>query len=157
MIARGILRGGLAGALLAAAFSLLGVIPICGFVALPLRAAAWAFGGFVGGRISVRGGARHGGGMAAGAGAGILAGLADGLVNIALAPLRFQLAGETMTSLCLLPQGVRDIFAGLGIDVAMLDTLGGSIFFAVLLCGGIWLLAGGIGAVAGAMAQALSE
>lgn len=156
MIARSGLRGGLAGAVLATAFSILGVIPICGFVALPLRFVAWTTGGFLGGRMAARGGAR-GGAVAAGTLAGVIAGVLDGLVNIALAPVRFQLAGETMLSLRLLPQGVLNLFADLGLDLATLDTVGGSIFFAALLCGVIWLVAAMLGALGGGVAQALAE
>jgi len=156
MIARGILRGGLAGAIVAAAFSILGVIPICGFVALPLRFGAWTFGGYVGGRIAVKGGASTGG-VAAGAGAGVIAGLLDGIVNIGLAPVRYALAGGAISSLHLLPQGILQIFAGWGIDLLAMDTVGGSIFFATLLCGITWVISGALGTLGGGIAQALND
>ncbi len=154
MTTRGILRGGLLGAALAVAFSLLGVIPVCGFAALPLRILAFAAGGYFGARIALRAG---GSGVAAGLGAGILAGIVDGLANIALAPVRFKLAGDTLTSLHLLPAGVVGAFKDVGLDLMSMDTLGGSIFFSVLLCGGLWLLGGVLGALGGALAQALAE
>ena len=153
---RGLLRGGLVGAILAVAFSLLGVIPVCGFAALPLRLAAYAFGGYLAGRMVIRAGFRNRA-VAVGLGAGILAGIVDGLANIALAPLRFKLAGDMLTSLYLLPAGIVDAFAGAGIDLMRLDTLGGSLFFSLLLCGVIWLIAGMLGALGGGMALALAE
>lgn len=156
MIARGTLRGGLVGAALAVAFSILGVIPICGFVALPLRFIAWTVGGYMGGRMAVRGGMRSGG-VAAGAGAGVIAGIIDGLANIALSPVRFQLAGENITSLRLLPEGVFMLFSDLGIDLLTMDTLGGSIFFGALLCGVTWLISGALGTLGGGIAQALAD
>jgi len=156
MIARGILRGGLAGGIFGAAFSALSVIPICGFVALPMRLLAWAIGGYLGGRIAVEGGARNGG-VAAGLGAGIIAGLIDGVAYAALAPVRFSLAGDTITSLHLLPNGVIIAFNGLGINLMTLDTMGGSIFFSILLCGATWLMSGLLGALGGGIAQALAE
>ncbi|NOX62013.1 MAG: hypothetical protein GXP42_08715 [Chloroflexi bacterium] len=156
MIARGILRGGGVGALLAAAFSVLGVIPVCGYAALPLRAFAWTLGGYVGGRLAVQGGARSGG-VAAGLGAGIIAGVVDGVVNVALAPVRFKLAGDMLTSLYLLPKPILDIFANMGVDLLALNTVGGSIFFSVLLCGVIWMFSGVLGALGGGVAQALAD
>jgi len=36
-------------------------------------------------------------------------------------------------------------------------TIGGSIFFAVLLCGVVWMLAGLLGALGGGIAQALAD
>jgi len=39
----------------------------------------------------------------------------------------------------------------------MLDTMGGSVFFSLLLCGGTWLMAGLLGALSGGIAQALAE
>lgn len=156
MIARGILRGGLIGGILGAAFSALSVIPICGFAALPLRLFAWTVGGYFGGRIAVQGGARNGG-VAAGLGAGVIAGLVDGIAYALLAPVRFKLAGDTITSLHLLPSGVFSAFNSLGVNLMTLDTIGGSIFFSVLLCGGTWLFAGFLGALGGGIAQALSE
>jgi len=156
MIARGMLRGGLTGGIVAVAFSILGVIPVCGFVALPLRFVAWTFGGYVGGRIAVGGGARTGG-VAAGAGAGIIAGIIDGLANIGLAPVRYALAGSTISSIHLLPQGVLQFFADIGINLLSMDTLGGSIFFATLLCGITWMISGALGTLGGGIAQALAE
>jgi len=156
MIARGMLRGGLAGGILGAAFSALSVIPICGFAALPLRLLAWTIGGYFGGRIAVGGGARNGG-VAAGLGAGIIAGLIDGIAYAALAPVRFKLAGDTITSLHLLPNGIINAFSGLGINLMTLDTVGGSLFFSVLLCGGTWIFSGFLGALGGGIAQALAE
>ncbi|RME84903.1 MAG: hypothetical protein D6775_04285 [Caldilineae bacterium] len=156
MTARGMLRGGLSGALLTSAFSILGIIPICGFVALPLRLLAWTFGGYVGGRIATQG-VRKGNGVVAGLGAGIITGLADGMVNVLLAPVRFKLAGDTITSLHLLPAGVINLFRDMGIDLFALDTIGGSVFFAVLLCGVVWILAAMLGALGGGIAHALSE
>ena len=156
MIARGILRGGLAGGILGAAFSALSVIPICGFVALPLRLLAWTIGGYIGGRIAVEGGARNGG-VAVGLGAGIIAGFIDGIAYAALAPVRFKLAGDTITSLHLLPDGVVTAFNGLGINLMTLDTVGGSLFFSVLLCGGTWIFSGILGALGGGIAQALAD
>ena len=156
MIARGVLRGGLIAALLAAAFSVLGVIPVCGYAALPLRAFAWTLGGYVGGRIAVQSGARNGG-VAAGLGAGILAGVADGVVNVALAPVRFKLAGDMLTSLVLLPKPIVQFFAEMGIDIMALNTVGGAVFFSVLLCGVIWMFAGALGALGGGVAQALAD
>ena len=155
MIARGILRGGLVGAILGAAFSVLGVIPICGFAALPLRMAAWAFGGYVGGRIAVSGDRNSG--VAAGAAAGVLAGIIDGIVYAALSPIRFKLAGDTMTSLYLLPQGMVDTFNEMGINLLAMDTVGGSIFVSSMLCTVTWLIAGVLGAIGGGIAQALAE
>lgn len=156
MITRGILRGGLIGAALAAAFSLLGVIPVCGFAALPLRFLAWAVGGYVAGRVAMASGGRNSG-VAAGLGAGLLIGIIDGVVNIALAPVRFKLAGDAIASLHALPEGVVKLFGGLGIDLLAMDTLGGSLFFAALMCGVLWLIAGVLGALAGGIAQALAE
>ncbi len=52
-MSRGIFRGGLAGGLLAVAFSVLGIIPICGFFAFPLRILAWAVAGYLAGRIAI--------------------------------------------------------------------------------------------------------
>lgn len=156
MIARGMLRGGLTGGIVAVAFSILGVIPICGFVALPLRFVAWTLGGYVGGRIAVAGGERNGG-VAAGAGAGIIAGVIDGLANIGLAPVHYALAGSTISSIHLLPHGVLQFFASLGIDLLAMDTVGGSIFFASLLCGMTWIVSGALGTLGGGIAQALSE
>ena len=156
MIARGILRGGLAGGILGAAFSALSVIPICGFAALPLRLVAWTIGGYFGGRIAVAGGARNGG-VAAGLGAGIIAGIIDGIAYAALAPVRYKLAGSMITSLHLLPDGVFSAFNSVGINLMTLDTIGGSIFFSVLLCGGTWIFAGFLGALGGGIAQALTE
>lgn len=155
-MSRSLLRGGLAGALLAVAFSVLGVTPVCGFAALPLRLFAYAFGGYLAGRMVIQAG--YGVRAAvAGLGAGILAGIIDGLANIALAPVRFNLAGDTMTSLHLLPKGVIDAFASAGMDLMRLDTLGGSMFFSVLLCGVIWLIAGMVGALGGGMASAVAD
>lgn len=154
MTTRGILRGGLLGAALAVAFSMLGVIPVCGFAALPFRILAFAAGGYFGARSALRGG---GNGVIAGLGAGILAGIVDGLANIALAPVRFKLADDTLTSLHLLPVGVVGAFKDVGIDLMSMDTLGGSIFFSIILCGGLWLLGGALGALGGALAQALTE
>jgi len=156
MIARGMLRGGLAGGILGAAFSALSVIPICGFAALPLRLVAWTTGGYFGGRTAVAGGARNGG-VAAGLGAGIIAGLIDGIAYALLAPVRFKLAGDTITSLHLLPDGIVSAFNGLGIPLMALDTMWGSLFFSVLLCGGTWIFSGFLGALGGGIAQALSE
>lgn len=155
-MSRSLLRGGLVGALLAVAFSVLGVIPVCGFAALPLRLFAYAFGGFLAGRMAVQSGYRNRS-AAAGLGAGVLAGIVDGLANIALAPVRFNLAGDTMTSLHLLPAGVVEAFANAGMDLMRLDTVGGSLFFSVLLCGVIWLIAGVMGALGGGMAAAVAE
>ncbi|MCO6451528.1 MAG: hypothetical protein J5I90_12135 [Caldilineales bacterium] len=156
MIARGILRGGLLGGVLSVAFSVLGVIPVCGYVALPLRAMAWALGGYVGGRIAVQGGARNGG-VVAGLGAGIIAGILDGIASVPLAAVRYSLAGDTLTSLYLLPKGVAEIFAGIGVDIYTLDTMGAAVFFSVLMCGVTWIFAGILGAIAGGIAQALAE
>ena len=156
MIARGMLRGGLVGAVLSIAFSVLGVIPICGFAALPLRMAAWTLGGYLGGRTAVRGGARQGG-IVAGAGAGVIAGLLDGLANIALAPIRFNLAGDMVSSLFLLPEGVVKVFNDVGINLMTMNTLGGSLFLASMMCGVLWLVAGALGTLGGAFAQALSD
>lgn len=156
MIARGILRGGLAGGLLAAAFSVLGLIPICGFFAFPLRIAAWAFGGYLAGRIAIGSGARTGG-VAAGIGAGVIAGIIDGVVNIALSPLAFKVMGNQVTGLLLLPDPVVKYFLSLGIDVMQLNTVGGSIFFSVMFCSVAWLLAGIIGMLGGGVAQALTD
>ncbi len=156
MIARGILRGGLIGGILGAAFSVLSIIPICGFVALPMRLLAWAIGGYFGGRFAVDGGARNGG-VAAGLGAGIIAGLIDGFVYAALAPVRFSLAGDEITSLYLLPKGIITAFNGLGIPIMALNTMWGSLFFSLLLCGATWLMAGILGALGGGIAQALAE
>ncbi len=155
-MARGILRGGLAGGLLAIAFSVLGIIPICGFFAFPLRILAWAFGGYLAGRIAVSSGARSGG-VAAGMLAGVIAGIMDGVANIALAPLAFKLAGNQIEGLLLLPQPIVDYFLNLGVDIMQLNTVGGSIFFATLFCGGAWLLGGIIGMLGGGVAQALAE
>lgn len=154
MIARGIFRGGLAGGLLAAAFSVLGIIPICGFFAFPLRVAAWTFAGYLAGRIAIRSGARSGG-VAAGMGAGVIAGLVDGVVNIALAPLAFKLAGEQIAGLVLLPQPIIDYFLSLGVDIMQMNTVGGSIFFSVLFCGGAWIFGGIMGMLGGGIAQSL--
>ncbi len=156
MIARGALRGGLLGALLSIGFSILGVIPVCGYVALPLRFAAWTVGGYWGGRMALRGGSRNAG-VAAGLGAGLLAGLIDGVANIALAPVRYKLAGDMMTSLHLLPAGIVDAFKSAGLDLMSMDTVGGTIFFAVLLCGVTWAVAAFMGALGGAIAQALAD
>lgn len=156
MIARGMLRGGLVGGILAAAFSVLTIIPICGFLALPLRMVAWTIGGYTGGRIAIAGGSRNGG-VAAGVGAGVIAGLIDGVVYAVLAPLRYKLAGDMITSLHLLPEGLLNAFSDMGINLMTLDTLGGSVFFAVLLCGFTWFGAGILGALGGGIAQALSE
>ncbi len=156
MIGRGMLRGGLAGAIVAIAFSILSVIPVCGFAALPLRLLAWVLAGYIGGRIAIQSGALNGG-VAAGAGAGVIAGLLDGLANIALAPLRFSIAGGTITSLHLLPQGVLDVFAGWGIDLLAMNTVGGSIFFASLLCSMTWFISGIVGSLGGGIAQALRD
>ncbi|MCP4166908.1 MAG: hypothetical protein GY759_13605 [Chloroflexi bacterium] len=156
MIARGILRGGLLGAFLAVAFNVLSVIPICGFAALPLRMLAWALGGYAGGRIAVRAGAGNGG-VAAGLGAGILAGVIDGIAYVALAPIRFKLAGDMITSLHLLPEGVITAFNDMGINLMSVDTMGGSLFFSILICGGTWLAAGVLGALGGGIAQALAD
>ncbi len=155
-MSRGLLRGGMVGAMLAVAFSVLGVIPVCGFAALPLRFIAYAFGGYLAGRMVIQAGYRSRA-AAAGLGAGVLAGIVDGLANIALAPVRFNLAGDTMTSLYLLPAGVIEAFANAGMDLMRLNTLGGSLFFSVLLCGVIWLIAGVLGALGGGMALALSD
>jgi hypothetical protein len=146
----------MAGALLAVAFSVLGVIPICGFAALPQRLFAYAFGGFLAGRMAIQSGYRNRAAVA-GLGAGILAGIVDGLANIALAPVRFNLAGDTMTSLHLLPQGIIEVFANAGMDLMRLDTAGGSLFFSVLLCGVIWLAGGMMGALGGGLASAVAE
>lgn len=156
MIAKGVLRGGLAGAALAVAFSILGIIPVCGFAALPLRFAAWAFGGYLAGRIAMRGGAANAG-VAAGLAAGLLAGVIDGVVNILLAPIRFKLAGDMMASLTLLPQGLLDSFKAVGLDLMAMNTVGGSVFFAVLICGVTWFAAAFLGALGGAIAQALAD
>ena len=156
MIARGIFRGGLAGGLLAAAFSVLGVIPICGFFAFPLRIAAWAFGGYLAGRIAVRGGARTGG-VAAGLGAGVIAGVIDGLANIALSPIAFNLAGDQISGLLLLPEPIVEYFLSLGVDIMQLNTVGGSIFFSVMFCSVGWMIAGLIGMLGGGVAQALED
>jgi len=155
-MARGILWGGLAGGLLAIAFSFLGVIPIFGFFAFPLRILAWAFGGYVAGRIAIRRGARSGG-VAAGMGAGVIAGLMDGVANIALAPLAFKLAGDQIEGLILLPRPIIDFFLSMGVDILQMNTVGGSIFFASLFCGGAWLLGGIVGMLGGGVAQALAE
>jgi len=154
MIARGIFRGGLAGGLLAAAFSVLGVIPICGFFAFPLRIAAWTFAGYMAARIALGSGARSAG-VAAGMGAGVIAGLIDGVVNIALAPLAFKLAGEQITSLALLPQPIVTYFLDLGVDIMQMNTVGGSIFFSVLFCGAAWIFGGLMGMLGGGIAQSL--
>jgi len=156
MIAKGILRGGLAGGLLAAAFSVLGVIPICGFFAFPLRIVAWAFGGYIAGRIAINGGARSGG-VVAGLGAGVIAGIIDGVANILLSPLAFKLAGNQIEGLALTPEPIIKYFSSLGVDIMQLNTVGGSIFFAVLFCSVGWLLAGVIGMLGGGVAQALAE
>lgn len=155
-MSRSLLRGGLVGALLAVAFSVLGVIPVCGFAALPLRLLAYALGGFLAGRMAIQLGFRNRAAVA-GLGAGILAGIVDGLANIALSPVRFNLAGDTMTSLHLLPQGVIEAFANTGMDLMRLDTVGGSLFFSVLLCGVIWLVGGMMGALGGGLASAVAE
>ncbi len=155
-ILRPALRGGLIGAALAVAFSVLGVIPVCGFAALPLRLMAWTLAGFVAARMSLPL-SRPGPGLAAGLVAGIIAGLIDGVANIALAPVRFKLAGDTLAGLLLLPQGVIRSFAEMGIDLMALNTVGGSVFFAVLLCGVVWLAAGMMAALGAGFAIALSE
>lgn len=155
-ILRPALRGALIGSALAAAFSLLGVIPVCGFAALPLRLVAWTLAGFLAARMSLPL-PRPGPGIVAGLVAGIITGLADGVVNVALAPVRFKLAGDTMTSLLLLPQGLVRSLAEAGIDLMALNTLGGSVFFAVLLCGVVWLAAGVMAALGAGFAIALSE
>ncbi|HHB90998.1 MAG TPA: hypothetical protein ENK60_06780 [Anaerolineae bacterium] len=155
-MARGILRGGLAGGLLAVAFSFLGVIPIFGFFAFPLRILAWAFGGYLAGRIAIGQGARSGG-AAAGMAAGVIAGLMDGLANIALAPVAFKLAGEQIAGLVLMPQPIIDFFLSMGIDLMQMNTVGGSIFFATLFCGGAWLFGGVVGMLGGGIAQALAD
>ena len=155
-MARGIFRGGIAGGLLATAFSVLGVIPVCGFFAMPLRVLAWAFAGYLAGRIAIQHGARTGG-VAAGMAAGVIAGLIDGVVNIALAPLAFKLAGEQIEGLLLLPQPILDYFLSMGVDLLQLNTVGGSIFFAVLFCGGAWLFGGIVGMLGGGVAQALAD
>ncbi len=156
MIAKGIFRGGLAGGLLAAAFSALGVIPICGFFAFPLRIAAWAFGGYLAGRIAINSGARSGG-VAAGMGAGVIAGVIDGVANILLSPLAFKLAGNQIEGLLLLPEPIIKYFASLGVDIMQLNTVGGSVFFAVMFCSAGWLIAGLIGMLGGGVAQSLAE
>ena len=156
MIAKGIFRGGLAGGLLAAAFSALGVIPICGFFAFPLRIAAWAFGGYLAGRIAINSGARSGG-VAAGMGAGVIAGVIDGVANILLSPLAFKLAGNQIEGLLLLPEPIVKYFASLGVDIMQLNTVGGSVFFAVMFCSVGWLIAGLIGMLGGGVAQSLAE
>ncbi len=156
MIARGILRGGLAGGLLAAAFSVLGLIPICGFFSFPLRVAAWAFAGYLAGRIALGGGARTGGAVA-GLGAGVIAGLFDGVINIALAPLAFKIMGNQVEGLFLLPEPVLKYFQSLGVDLLQLNTVGGSIFFAVMFCGVAWLMGGVIGMLGGGVAQSLAD
>ncbi len=150
------LYGGLIGAALAVAFSVLGIIPVCGFAALPLRLAAWTLAGFMAARMSLPL-PRPGPGIAAGLIAGIIAGLIDGVANIALAPVRFRLAGDTMTGLLLLPPGVVRSFAEAGIDLMALNTVGGSVFFAVLFCGVVWLAAGMMAALGAGFAIALSE
>ncbi len=155
-MARGILRGGLAGGLLAVAFSFLGVIPIFGFFAFPLRILAWAFGGYLAARLAIGAGARTGG-VAAGMGAGVIAGLMDGVANIALAPLAFKLAGGQIEGLVLLPQPIIDFFLSMGVDILQMNTVGGSIFFAALFCGGAWLFGGIVGMLGGGVAQALAE
>lgn len=156
MILRGIFRGGLTGGLLAVAFSVLGVIPICGFFALPLRLVAWTFAGYVAGNIAVRGGVRSGG-VVAGLGAGVLAGILDGIANIALSPLAFKLAGSQIAALLLLPDSVIQYFLSLGIDLSQMNTVGGSIFFATMTCSVLWLLAGLMGMLGGGVAQALAD
>lgn len=156
MIARGALRGGLIGALLSVAFSVLGVIPVCGYVAMPLRLAAWTVGGYFGGRTALKGGSRNAA-VAAGLAAGLLAGLIDGVANIVLAPVRYKLAGDMLTSLHLLPSGILDLFKSLGLDLMTMDTVGGSVFFAVLLCGITWAVAAFMGALGGAISQALAD
>lgn len=156
MIAKGIFRGGLAGGLLAAAFSALGVIPICGFFAFPLRIAAWAFGGYLAGRIAINSGARSGG-VAAGMGAGVIAGVIDGVANILLSPLAFKLAGNQIEGLLLLPEPIVKYFASLGVDIMQLNTVGGSVFFAVMFCSAGWLIAALIGMLGGGVAQSLAE
>ena len=62
-----------------------------------------------------------------------------------------------MTSLHLLPQGVLEAFANAGMDLMRLDTVGGSLFFSVLLCGVIWLVGGMMGALGGGLASAVAE
>jgi len=156
MIARGIFRGGLAGGLLAAAFSVLGIIPICGFFAFPLRIAAWAFAGYLGGRIAIRSGARTGG-VAAGIGAGVIAGIIDGVTAILLSPLAFKLAGNQIEGLLLLPHPVVVYFQSLGVNIMQMNTVGGSIFFSTMFCSVAWFLAGIIGMLGGGVAQALAE
>jgi len=156
MIAKGVFRGGLAGGLLAAAFSALGVIPICGFFAFPLRIVAWALAGYLAGRIAITSGARSGG-VAAGLGAGVIAGVIDGLVNIALSPLAFKLAGDQIAGLLLLPEPIVNYFLSLGVDIMQLNTVGGSIFFSVMFCGVGWMFAGVIGMLGGGVAQALED
>ena len=156
MILRGIFRGGLAGGLLAAAFSVLGIIPVCGFFALPLRLIAWTFAGYVAGNIALRGGIRSGG-VAAGMGAGALAGVINGVANIVLSPLAFKLAGSQIAALLLLPDSVIQYFLSLGIDISQMNTVGGSIFFATMTCSVLWLLAGLMGMLGGGVAQALTD
>ncbi len=155
-MARGIFRGGLAGGLLAIAFSLLGVIPVFGFFAFPLRILAWAAGGYLAGRMAIRSGARSGG-VAAGMAAGVIAGLMDGVANIALAPLAFKLAGDQIEGLVLLPQPIIDFFLSLGVDILQMNTVGGSLFLAAMFCGGAWLFGGVVGMLGGGVAQALAE
>jgi hypothetical protein len=101
--------------------------------------------------------AQTSGGVAAGAGAGIIAGVIDGLANIGLAPVRYALAGSTISSIHLLPQAILHFFASIGIDLLAMDTVGGSIFFASLLCGMTWIVSGALGTLGGGIAQALSE
>jgi hypothetical protein len=155
MIARGIFRGGLVGGLLAAAFSVLGLIPVCGFFAFPLRIAAWALGGYMAGRIAR--GYGDASGVAAGLGAGIMAGVIDGVSNIALAPVALKMMGDELPGLLLLPQPILQYFAGLGIDLLQMNTVGGSIFFATLFCSVGWLLAGVIGMLGGGVAQSVGD
>ncbi len=155
-MSRGIFRGGLAGGLLAVAFSVLGIIPICGFFAFPLRILAWAVAGYLAGRIAIAQGAGSGG-VAAGMAAGVIAGLMDGVANIFLAPLAFKLAGNQIEGLLLLPRPIVTYLLSLGVDVMQMNTVGGSVFFAVLFCGGAWFFGGVVGMLGGGVAQALAE
>jgi hypothetical protein len=79
------------------------------------------------------------------------------VVNIALSPLAFKVMGNQIEGLLLLPDPVVKYFLSLGVDIMQMNTVGGSIFFSVMFCSVVWLLAGVIGMLGGGVAQSLAD
>ena len=139
MIARGILRGGLVGAVLSVV-SGAGRDPY-----LRLRGVAATDGGLDAGRLpgwthAVRGGARQGGSLLAPGGRDRRGARWPGQHCPCSHPL--QPGWRRGISLYLLPEGVVKAFSNLGINLMAMNTLGGSLFLAGMMCGVLWLVSG---------------